>query len=444
MVVIPHLMANDLAAQLTNARSAQEAGDYRKAREFFEQAYDIARQKQSGGLTSEVQCMLGGVALLANDPAAAARHIDDALPALRTAFGPRDIRVAYCLHYKGKLEQYEERMSAALSAHSEALDIARGAGNAEPHLLGKLHLNRAQVQFELGSDELAEKDCQQALALLRTAPNGRSDFAFAYSVLSSIRRSQGKFGEAAMAARTALRTYEKAVGPKHPQIVLALAQLGELEAELHLKEEAEKHLKRALFIAQEVLPENGVETHRVYNGLGFLYLSSNRSGDAIRVFERLASLLEGQGANREIGLAATRANLGLAYSQRGDFHKALLVQHQALATMEARRPVGHMDIGLTWMQIATTHRLARQWLDAEQAYRKGFAILDASHGKVNPALAADNMFFAQVLKKLGKREEASVYAARGAQAQQAEDLSIIRGTVDASSLRRDTTAKPRR
>ena len=110
-----------------------------------------------------------------------------------------------------------------------------------------------------------------------------------------------------------------------------------------------------------------------------------RYRDARPLLEKLVQLLEKQDEN-SVELALARRELGYTYALSGGLKLAGPLYKQAMKTIADSLGAEHLEMGLSWSQIAELQEAKGQYEQAEPTYSKALAIMEKALGREHPAL----------------------------------------------------------
>ena len=132
---------------------------------------------------------------------------------------------------------------------------------------------------------------------------------------------------------------------------------------------AEKEYKQALALAELYGPEDPVVFRYLYP-LGMLYMIQKRDAEAEAVFQRRIKLAE---------------------------------------KVEAQNPEGRASV---YEELATLYLLRGRYSDAEPVYKRALALYQDAYGADSPKMAEPLKYFASLLRKINRNDEAADLDAR--------------------------------
>ena len=150
--------------------------------------------------------------------------------------------------------------------------------------------------------------------------------------------------EARSLLRESLEAHERARGPDHPDVAVALQDLAQITVD---PDERRALLERALEIVEKHFEPNAREVASVQNALGQLYWGTDDFLEAARWFSRSLAILEQIFPPEHPAVLAVRANVAAADHRIGHFDVALENQKELL---EVRRRI----LGDETMEVASS------------------------------------------------------------------------------------------
>ncbi|HEY6376320.1 MAG TPA: protein kinase [Edaphobacter sp.] len=210
------------------ARSLRELHQINEAADYAERGY--AKAQQSGA-----QVVIGQSLLLRSQiytdrgelPRATAM-LDEVEPRLRRGLPAGHIAFASLASDRAVIAQARGDLEAARDLSSEAVAISEAAmkdGRLGGDYLPTFLVRRSDIELQLGHADQAEADAARALSLLQASAQVgafSSTLGRAYLTLGRGLQSQGKRDEAHAAFRSAAEHLENALGPDHPDTLIAL------------------------------------------------------------------------------------------------------------------------------------------------------------------------------------------------------------------------------
>lgn len=325
----------------------------------------------------------------------------------------------------------EETFANAL--HSLRQDAANEPESLTVQSLLASHL--AWFQIGSGKNQAALENVTHALALAKQSRDLSSQ-AHALSILGWELQIQSRYDEAEAALTEAIVLFEQTANPL--QVSLGLIRLGSLYWRKREFARTLPYYQQSLQIEQRLKNKRGM--NRAYGGIGLVYESLEKYDEALLWMKKALAL--DRELENQLGIIRNLGNLGSLYYILGEYPQALLYYQEAVKfEQESQRK---SELG-TWLGAMGNIylRLGEQELAMEQ-YNQAIALHEETgdrfnlcdallgkgelllqHGAYAPALALigqgkqlaaevlreESLFRAglleaQVLAKMGKREEA--------------------------------------
>ena len=251
------------------------------------------------------------------------------------------------------------RRIQADSACAVSLDLVRRSmGEDAPQVvyntLAVGHVNRALGRWPTA------RDAYRSAASLNTVlhPGGHEETAYALLGTAEAWLGEGVLDSALIYADSGVAVLERRLGPESTELAEGLETRGRVLSELRRFEEAEAVLRRVLAIDSSRI---GVSSQRYSthgSRLGELRLAQGDTDEAVRVQDRMLTIMEGAVPANSPRLAGARERAGIAAAWDGRFDRARSLLGLALEPTEASPedyPRERIRIGtaLAWAEIET-------------------------------------------------------------------------------------------
>jgi len=236
----------------------------------------------------------------------------------RRSHGETHFKVADTCFALARLFAAERKFDEAVAFALRGNGIrAQLFGAEDPRMIAGL---REEASLEIRADRLpeAEATLRRALVIAEKGPGAESVAAADLLLqLARVTRLEGGSGSEEELYRRPLRIYLAALGPRHPNVAVALDALGNLLVSKGRVEEALRAYDEAEDILTGVLGENAPTLAGILNNKALLFSQMKRTGEAEVFFRRAIDLIE-QGTQAETSLLATvLANLADLYAATG-------------------------------------------------------------------------------------------------------------------------------
>jgi tetratricopeptide (TPR) repeat protein/predicted Ser/Thr protein kinase len=308
-------------------------------------------------LNSELQQVLGTIALHRGKHEEALAHLKQALEIREKALGPDHPDVAKTLTTLGNVLKESARYEESLTYLQRAVQTSEAA-------LGSEHPLVAEALTNWGN----------------------------------LLRRQGKLDAALDAHRRALAIREKVYGPESPRVAGALMNVGLVLRAQGRHAEALEHQRRSLNIQERALGLDNVELVPVLTNLGNASEDMGNFDASLDYHRRALAIAEEAYGPEHPKLARVLNNLGSALHSKEDFPSALLHFRRALAIREKALGAEHPEVATTLLNLGLTLRDQNKRANFELArdyFRRALAIHEKVSGPQSPGVA-------DALAELGK------------------------------------------
>ncbi len=324
-----------------------------------------------------------------------------------------------------KFAEAERVYLAALAIHcDDGLAVASIASN-----LGALyrHLDRY---------EESERRFRQALDLRRKllAPE-RIEVVRALHNLAGIYRVEGRYWEARNLARAAVEGLERS-NPRSPEMPAMLINLGVLERYLDGHDQAERLLRTALSLEQEVGGPRSEVAAIASSNLAKVLEDARDYGQAGLLYSSAVEALENLGPRYSGDLALVLTNWGRMQGILGHFEEDKQAQARALALAEVQP--SRNEYVCSDILLNTGELLAGEGRAAESLgyFHRALALKEKILGPEHPTIADILFDYAAAARRAGRKSQADKLAKRAEElVARQERADPARLSVSAKALR---------
>ena len=218
--------------------------------------------------------------------------------------------------------------------------------------------------------------------------------------LGGVLLASGRRAEAMTACLQALEVLRKASSKRYLPVVLN--NLGALSSENEEFVQAESYLEESLRVIDEFNPRDPYRA-RVLNNLGALHYATNNTKRAERDFRQAIGVLEHEYGPNSTELVPLLNNLGAVYVAEKKWDAADALFQRALALL---KDSSGLNLASLLDSIGTMHFVRRNYVGAQEAFRKSYQIRLETFGKVHPAVASSAANLASTLTAQGRYMEA--------------------------------------
>jgi serine/threonine protein kinase len=182
----------------------------------------------------------------------AEKNFTTALEIRRRVLEPNDPNIADSLNNLGLVRKRQERYAEAAAYYQQAVDLQRKSSFPDDARLARNIYNLASAYIAAGEFAKAKPVLAESLTLHQRLPKNPELIGYHVSAQARIAKGEGRWEEASTLAQQALAMQKEAVGDKHPTIVAALSDLGEILIHLGEKEKGLELLRQSDAMANDV------------------------------------------------------------------------------------------------------------------------------------------------------------------------------------------------
>jgi tetratricopeptide (TPR) repeat protein len=296
---------------------------------------------------------------------------------------------------------YEQRRFDEAQGWATLAEAMLGRVGNAPREQAKLYAAIAALHLSQDHRDEALRYDQRALELLvATFGESSSQAAIGLNNLGTDYLAMRDFARARDAFARVLAIREGLLGPDHPAIGRALANLAAATAELGELDEATALQERALAVLERALGPDHPVIATTLGNLGKDLAMTGRFDEAMAAYERAMAIVAAVHGKAHPQLAVLHARRGALLRRQGKTAEGLAEYQAALAIDEANDPEGaavgrdRLDLGDTLVALG---RLA----EARREYQRAQAILGAALGPDDLELAGPLTGLGQVELALG-------------------------------------------
>lgn len=274
------------------------------------------------------------------------------------------------------------------------LPALSSAGAQNPDIEEARQLNKRALELNsAGRYEAALPLAERVLALLEKARGpAHPDVAVAINNLAEVYRLKGDFSRAEPLYLRALTIQERAFSAGSPAIAVTLNNLAELYKEHGNYARAEPLHQRALTIREKLLGPEHADVATTLNNLADLYRSKGDYSRAEPLYKRALAIYVKVSGPEDPDVALVLNNLGALYQAKGDYARAEPLYLRALSIRQKKLGAEHPDVAITLNNLAECYRATGDLGRAAAALESALAI----QVKLNPeradvAIALNNL-----------------------------------------------------
>jgi CHAT domain-containing protein/tetratricopeptide (TPR) repeat protein len=183
-----------------------------------------------------------------------------------------------------------------------------------------------------------------------------------------------------------LAVYERALGPDHPDVAVALNNLALLYDAQGRHAETEPLYKRALVIKEKALGTDHPKVALALNNLALLYHTQGRFAEAEPLYQRSLALREKALGPDHPDVTQSLINLASLYYHQGRYAEAEPLYKRALAISEKALGPDRTS-GTILNNLASLYYHQGRYAEAEPLYKRTLAISERALGPDHPVVA---------------------------------------------------------
>jgi len=196
--------------------------------------------------------------------------------------------------------------------------------------------------------------------------------------------SLGLYGDAIPLQREALESRRKLFGPKHPEVALALAGLGDALREQGQFAEAQRYLTESLEMQRETLGARAIELSPTLMSLGHLAEQSGQLDAAQRFYEQGLDIYRQHKMLQTSEAASIYNDLAGLSLQRGEYDRAAQLYRTALDIDRTALGQDHPQVAMHIQNLALTLHRQGKLAEAEPLYVESLQLLQRVLGERHP------------------------------------------------------------
>jgi len=180
---------------------------------------------------------------------------------------------------------------------------------------------------------------------------------------------------------------------------------------------ADQRASEATSLLKEALaddePPGTLARSELLKWLGLSYKAQGEYGKARGAFEEALELRENQGGCLDVSCVELLTELGNVAMSGGDPDASLAYLERSVSVAEAADGEDGAATLRSWLLLGSAHALRNEPRRAEKAFRKAIEIAEKRQASADDDLQAALFNLAEVVRKLGRTEEAARLVERG-------------------------------
>lgn len=387
---------NQVLTRLFHAADPKSAkGRDRTVREVLDECADrvLAGLSDAPDVRAAVQYAIGQTYQALGEYERAERLHRDAYNTAKALYGdePRRDTADYAVSLAavvgnlGQLDEAETLLREALAMHvavegADSPDVAWDLHSLSTVLVNKHELDEAEV-LARRSLAMYRRYREQGLTDLGgPAPDEQSMLTDALGSLVMLLYQQRDFEEALPLAREALEVARSEVGEAHPQMAMALNNLGAVLSAIGRKEEALERYEQAIAVVRQV---QGADHPDVASGLvnvGLELLDQSQPERAEAAFREAVEIRRAKLPAGHVHIGDALSGWGMALTRAGRAQEAEPVLREALELRRGGYPPGDARVAFTQVGLGSCLVALGRYEEAEPLLRDAHAVIAAQRG----------------------------------------------------------------
>jgi len=252
--------------------------------------------------------------------------------------------------------------------------------------------------------------------MLGDIPNLEEDnnLAWAFEGIARFYEGQGLYTLAEDPYQRCLKSTQKLLGDRHPNVATSLNNLAGLYESQGRYAEAEPLFKQAFLLRQELLGDRHPDVATSLNNLAELYKSQGRYAEAEPLYKEALLLwqeLSGVGGaspeeTRHPNVATSINNLAALYGSQGRYAEAEPLYKQALLLWQELLGDRHPDVASSINNLAGLYKSQGRYAEAEPLYKQALLLRQELLGDRHPDVASSINNLAELYSSRGRYAEA--------------------------------------
>ena len=431
----------------------EKQGKYPEAEEFSQRSIEIQEKslKSDHPDIAKSLHLLGRIYYRQIKFDATTKLYKRALEIREKALGPNHLDVAESLNDLGALHYFQSQFDEAEQYYLRALDIRESVlGSDHPDVgltlnsLGGLYLwlgryDEAEPLYEralairqktLGPDHPEVANSYNNIAILHHHQKNYAEAEKYYKIsleinkkslrenhpatagnmedLAALCHVMGRTDEAEALYVQVLPMMEKAYGSDNPELVSVLDSLTLIYIEQGNYRQAEEYTLRALNIMQENFGPSHPRTARSLSNIGYFYYKTGKYDEAAKQYKGAVSILEKEFGPEDFEIAENLKYLGELYIAADQYEEAEQHLLRGLAIFEkVEKPDLEQKASILSNLGYLYFRGLKRYEEAESYFKRAMKIIDENLDTYYPGLEMMVKEYADLLRKLGREEEAA-------------------------------------
>jgi tetratricopeptide (TPR) repeat protein len=327
--------------------------------------------------------------------------------------GSEHVLVSETLNELANIYQRQRRYEEAEPLYLQAVRIREQELGMQHAQLASPLYNLAELYRRQGRYEEAEPLYQRSLSIGKHV-FGPEHVEIGHSLngLAMFYFVQDKDEMAEPLYQQALHIWEQGLGLDHPYVAYPLINLGELYRKQGKYEQAELFYQRGLHIWEQALGVNNINVAQANCELAENFRKQGKYEEAEPLYLRALSIREQALGLEHPDVAESVQGLAQLYTDQGKYEQAELFFRRALTIRQQHLDTQHPDVAETLHHIAYFHQLQQHTTEALSLYQQALMMREQALGLHHPKTDATRTAYTQLLRELGRVEEAAIVEAQ--------------------------------
>ncbi|HEY1204539.1 MAG: tetratricopeptide repeat protein [Bryobacteraceae bacterium] len=290
------------------------------------------------------------------------------------------------------------RRVAGLPAEAQAPETATGLVSGFRKMLGRVRqatqgraedagatpdsawetLSRnAEAAFKNGQFDLAARHLAQAVEEARSFGDGDLRFGRSLNRLGVVQCHQGRHAEAERSLKTAAKILEQVLGEADPSVLEVLSNLAGVYKATRQYETARQLYEAVLKTGESALGPKHTMVAWTLDGLGDVHLAQGEPTAALYAYRRALSIKEQTLGLNDWDVAVTLDKISEFYHAMGRYNEAEPLLWRSIEIRTAVLGRGSSALAKHFLSLGTMYAAQRRYPEAERVLRYGIAITPA-------------------------------------------------------------------
>jgi len=209
-----------------------------------------------------------------------------------------------------------------------------------------------------------------------------------------------------------LELTEKFFGPQSLRAAKVNYRMAQIYWNQGIWEPAEFYCSKALNIHEKLGGGDSLYIAKCLCGLGEINVLTRNPTKARPLFERSLAIREKRLGRCHVLVSRVLHGIGSIDATTGNYENAIKLHQEAIQIREKLLGEKHPDLS-SYELLGFTYYLARNYLKADQSFRRSLEISELNHGKIHESVASSCLWLVLALRAQNKHYEAEIYQQRG-------------------------------